>query len=260
MSFPYEIKRLDFTPDEFKLLKNKPQNIFYTGNKELLKKRKISIVGSRRALSYTKEITTKIATQFKKLDFVVVSGGAMGVDAIAHSAAFPNTICILANSLDFFYPAVNQKLLSKIYTQALAISEYEKDFKARKYTFVQRNRLVVALGEFLIVTQADENSGTLTSIKYALEMGKKVYVIPHRINQSLGTQKLIQEGKVEVIYDLDTFFSQFSNNLNTFEDEVIKFCSNNPSFEEAVEKFGSKIYEYELEGKIFIKDLKVYVT
>ncbi len=254
----YNIQRLENLPKQLQNIDKPPKNLYYIGNPDLLEKRLISIVGSRRPSNYTKEWTAKLARGLKDIGIYTVSGGAMGVDAIVHQNSFPNTISVLANSLDFFYPAVNQKLLSSIYENSLAVSEYERDFKARPYTFVHRNRLVVGLGECLIVTEADENSGSLRSVEFALEMGKKVYVFSHRMGESKGTQKLLEEGLAEPVYDIFTFISQFGNIIKT-NDEILTFCSHTPSLDEALRKFGSKIYEYELEGKIFIKNLKVYV-
>jgi len=255
----FNIKKLSKIPKRLQKICEPPSSLYYVGDLSLLQNRLVSIVGTRRPSSYTKEFTAKLAKGLAKVGVTIVSGGAMGVDAIAHSNAFPNTIAILANSLDFFYPAVNQKLLTKIYQNSLALSEYEKDFKARPYTFVHRNRLVVGLGECLIVTEADENSGSLKSVEFALKEGKDIYVLPHRINESLGTQKLLEEGLAKPIYDLNTFISQFGTIIET-QDEILEFCSKNPSLDEALSIYGTKIYEYELEGKIQIKNLKVYLS
>ena len=264
-----QIKKLDKIPNQLLSIvlsiENPPNELYYVGNLELLRKRMISIVGTRRPMNYTKEITAKLAKELSKRDICIVSGGAMGVDAIAHKNAYPNTIAVMANSLEYFYPKINENMLKNIYQNSLAISEYEKDFKARPYTFVHRNRLVVGLGEALIVTEADENSGSLKSVEFAMQQGKKIYILSHRIGESLGTQNLINKYEnLEIIYDISTFISQFENSItptkNDNSDEILKFCANNPSYEEALKKFGSKIYEYELEGKIEIKNLKVFVV
>jgi len=246
-------------PKQLQDINKPPKELYYVGNTSLLDKTIVSIVGTRRPSNYTKIYTAKLAKELSKVGVCIVSGGAMGVDAIAHQNAFPNTIAVLANSLDYFYPAINEKLLSKIYKNSLAISEYEKEFRARPYTFVHRNRLVVGLGKCLIVTEADENSGSLRSVEFALEQGKKVYVLPHRLDESKGTQELIKNGLAEPIYDIYTFISQFGNIIEP-KDEVIKYCSNTPSLDDALKKFGNKLYEYELEGKIIIKNLKVFVA
>ncbi len=144
-----------------------------------------------------KRITHKIANELAKREIVIVSGAAIGTDSIAHKAATPkNTIAVMANGLDIKYPAINAKLIESIEKEGLTLSSYKDGQKPRNYTFVQRNEIVVSLAQTLIVTYADEKSGTLTSIDYALKMGKKVYTIPHHLDDSLGTQKLLEEGKI----------------------------------------------------------------
>ncbi|MCP4970014.1 MAG: DNA-processing protein DprA [Arcobacter sp.] len=239
---------------ELKQMKNYPNNIFYKGDLSLLNKKKISIVGSRRPNSYTKKLTYKIAHELSKRDIVIVSGAAIGVDAIAHNAAgSSNTIAVAANGLDIRYPAINSKLIKSIEENGLILSTYENNFKARKYTFVHRNEVVVSLGEILIVTQADENSGTLTSIEYALKMGKDVYTIPHRIDESMGTQKLIEQGLIKPIYNIDNFLNKFGN-ISINDNSFYKYLYTFPLYEDALKKYPNKIYELELEGKIVIEN------
>ncbi len=143
----------------------------------------------------------------------------------------------------------------------MILSAYKEKEKAKNYTFVLRNEIVVALSELLIVTEADINSGSLTSVNYALKMGKDVYTLPHRINESLGTQKIIKKGLIKVIYDIDEFIYNISGIRNElFEDEILKFCSLSPIYEEAYNKYPNKIFEHELEGKIRVENGKVYVN
>ena len=78
----------------------------------------------------------------------------------------------------------------------------------------------------------------------------------------IGTQELIKKGLVEPIYDIDQFISNYTN-TNKIEkptDDILIFCENNPSYEEAILKFGNNIFEYELEGKIKINNGKIIVT
>ncbi|MDD4329945.1 MAG: DNA-processing protein DprA, partial [Aliarcobacter sp.] len=95
------ISKIEFKIDELSSMKKYPEELFYLGNIDLLKKRKISIIGSRRPNSYTKEFTYKLASKFSDLGICIVSGAAMGVDAIAHQGAKSNnTIAVVANGLD----------------------------------------------------------------------------------------------------------------------------------------------------------------
>ena len=255
------ISLINFKIDELLSMRKYPNELFYIGNTELLKKKKISIVGTRRPNSYTKEFTYKLASKLSDAGICIVSGAAMGVDAIAHQGARPsNTIAVVANGLDIRYPAVNKNLIIDIEKNGLMLSAYKESEKARNYTFVLRNEIVVSLGDILIVTQADINSGTLTSIDYALKMGKRVYTLPHRLNESLGTQNLIKQNLINVIYDIDDFIEEITGiKTSSTQDEVLIFCKNNPTYEEAMNKFPNKIFEYELEGKIKIENGRIQV-
>lgn len=255
------IKKLNLEIKELFSMKKYPNELFFIGNTSLLNKRKISIVGTRRPNSYTKEFTHKIASKLSQHNFCIVSGAALGVDTIAHNASgAENTIAVVANGLDIKYPSINKKLIENIENKGLMLSAYKQGEKAKNYTFVLRNEIVVALGEILIVTQADEKSGSLTSINYALKMGKKVYTLPHRLNESLGTQKLVKDGLIDVIYDIDEFIENLGVKLNyKIDDELLLYCESNPNYDEAFNKYSNKIFEYELEGKIKIENGKVFV-
>ena len=253
------IEKLSSLPAILNQLKKPPSRLFYIGNSALLDQKMIAIVGTRHPSQYTKEMTTKLAQQFSRIGYVVVSGAAMGVDALAHRGAFPQTIAVMANSLDISYPAVNKNLISSMQKEALLLSEYEVTTRATKYSFVVRNRIVVALGDVLIITEADENSGTMRSAEIAIALGKKIYVLSHRVGDSLGTQKLINEGNAEVITDIDAFIATFGV-VAVEESKELDFFKSSPSLAKSLEKFGDKIYELELEGKITIKNLKVTLS
>ncbi|MDR1285477.1 MAG: DNA-processing protein DprA [Campylobacteraceae bacterium] len=250
-------------PKELSRLKNPPKQLFAIGKKELLERKKIAIVGSRRALYYSKDATQKLSNMLSSNGVVVVSGGAMGIDAAAHTGAFPNTIAILANSLDIFYPKINYKLLDDISKHGLLLSEYKPVTYATKYSFVLRNRLVVGLCDALVIAQADLNSGSLRSAEFALELGVPIYVLPHRLKESEGTDMLIKEEKAKIIENLSEFADMFAGQSSQkslhvhVKDEILEFCSKNSDLNMCLRKFGEKIFEYELEGKIKIVDMKV---
>ncbi|OCL88121.1 DNA-processing protein DprA [Arcobacter porcinus] len=256
------IKTIDFEIKELNSMAKYPKEIFYIGNTELLKKRKISIVGTRRPNSYSKEFTYKLSSKLSSSNICVVSGAAMGVDSISHSGAgASNTIAVVANGLNIRYPSVNKNQIIDIEKNGLILSTFKDDEKAKNYTFVLRNELVVALGEALIVTEADLNSGSLTSINYAIKQNKKIFVLPHRINESLATNELIKKNIAKVIYDIDEFVEEFSGIKQSQIKlcEVLEFCKTNPSYEKAILLYPDKILEYELEGKIRIESGKVFL-
>lgn len=238
-------------------MKKYPENLYYKGNLDLLTRRKVSIIGSRKPNQYAQQITYRLASELSRLGICIVSGGAMGVDAIAHrGAGSDSTIAVLPCGIDLRYPMVNKSLLENIENTGLIMSQFDPGFQATNWSFVVRNEVVVALSDVLIVTQADIDSGSMRSVEFAFEMGKKIYVIPHRIGESEGTNALLAEGKAEAIYDIDAFVGKFGmvNSEIDKSDPFTLFCARRPTYEEAVVKFGDYIFEAELSGKIQVKN------
>jgi len=257
---PLLIERIE----ELSSMKKYPITLHYRGNKDLLNKVKISVVGTRKPSKYTRQYIQNLTALCTSYDICVVSGGAMGVDASAHiGAGSSNTIGVLPCGIDIKYPSVNKNLLQDIESNGLLLSQFEEGFKSRPWSFVTRNELVVALGKVLVVGEADLGSGSMRSIEYALEMKKDIYVLPQRLGESEATNKLVEDGKAKVIYNLESFVKQFSEKTidqTSNEDPFLDFCKSNPSYETAVLEFPERIYEAELYGQIEIRNGKVFPT
>ena len=258
------IAQIDFHIDALDAMKNYPKELFYLGNLALLERKKVAIVGSRKPNQYAREITQQLAKKMANMGLCIVSGGAIGVDALAHKAAGANnTLMVAATGLDKRYPAINKNLIQEIEKDGLVMSQFPAKTASNKYNFVLRNELVVALGDVLIVAYADENSGTMRSVEYALKMDKKIYVLPHRIGESEGTNRLLKEKKAEAIYDIDAFCSMLSGKKSTPQqkksDEFLEFCRTNPSYEEVLSRYASRLFEAELLGEIEVKNGRVRV-
>jgi DNA processing protein len=236
-------------------MKKYPKSLTYIGNLDLLKRPKVSIVGTRRPSRYTQQSTYALARALAKRGVCVVSGAAMGVDAIAHEGAgADNTIAVVANGLDIRYPVVNKNIIESIENNGLMISQFNDGFRATGWSFVVRNELVVALGDMLIVTEAALDSGSMRSVEFAIKMGKPIYVLSHRIDESLGTNQLLKNNEATVIYDIEQFVSAFGEEAqdNRIKDDFFYFCQTSPTFDACVDKFGDRVYEAELEGIITI--------
>jgi len=236
-------------------MKKYPKALFYKGDLGLLQRPKVSVVGTRRPSVYTRQFTYSLTKALSKRGVCIVSGAAMGVDAIAHEGAgVDNTIAVVANGLNICYPVVNKNLIHSIEKEGLMLSQFEDGFRATGWSFVVRNELVVALGNILVVTEADLKSGSMRSVEYALAMGKEIWVLPHRLGESLGTQQLIQEKKAKVIEDIEQFASLFGHAVSqeVEKDTFFYFCQTLPTLDASVEKFGERVYEAELEGLITI--------
>ncbi len=259
------MKILKHIPSELKKLSTPIQKLYYKGDTTLLQKRKIAIVGTRRPINYTKVFTYELARKLSDNGFVVVSGAAMGVDALAHQGAgSSSTIAVMGNGLKHTYPKVNKNIIDDIAKKGLILSRFEPDFVATPWSFVVRNEMVVALSEAVIITQADLHSGSLRSAEFAIKHNKPIYVLPHRLGDSKGTNKLLKEQKALPIYDVDEFIQLFLEedglNKEIKIDEFYEFCSNTPTYEEALKLFGDRVFEEELSGKIVVKEGKVRVV
>lgn len=235
--------------------KEKPKQLYFKGDIEILKRPKIAIVGARRASKYAKTQSGILAKRLTNAGFAVVSGAAEGIDAAAHEGSYPSTIAVMPCGLDICYPEANKNLIQKIYQNSLAISEYEKSEMPRNYTFVHRNRLVVGMSEAVVIAEADEKSGSMRSAEYALKYNIPLYVLAHRIDESMGTNKLLKEGMAKPIFDIDGFLASIGANIELDEsDDEMMFAKSSPSVAEFFAIYGERVYELELEGKIEIKN------
>lgn len=247
---------------ELLLMKNYPKELFYEGNLDLLKRKKISIVGSRTPLGYSRTLVQKISSTLSSMGICLVSGGAIGIDAIVHKSAKPsNTIAVLPCGIDVRYPAINKNLLNDIAKEGLLLSQFKEGTLAAPWSFVLRNEIVVALGDVLIIGEADIDSGSMRSAEFALKMGKEIFVLPHRIDESKGTNELLKKGFAKPIYDIDEFASMFGEIKKEpkIVDEFLEFCKTNPTYEEAMAKYASRVFESELSGDIIVKNGRVII-
>lgn len=177
-----------------------PERLFYRG--QLPEKRPVcvAIVGSRKPTSYGREVSHRFAYDLTRAGVCVISGLADGVDTIVHKATLEAgglTLAVLAHGLHNIYPSSNKLLAAEIIKSGGAlISEYPDGEEARRYTFLNRNRIISGLADAVLITEAGERSGTLTTAKCGIEQNKDIFAVPGPINSvlSVGTNRLIQSG------------------------------------------------------------------
>lgn len=231
-----------------------PSALYSIGNQKLLHKRKVSIIGSRNPIHYAMHATQELAQKLSLAGICIVSGGAIGIDTLAHQGAgVYNTIMVAGTGLDIRYPSINQKLIMQIELEGLVLSQFKEGSPSTKWNFPLRNEVIVALGEVLIVTQADLKSGSMHSIAFAQKMGKKIFVLPHRAGESEGTNMLLAQGQATPIYDIDAFVAGFGCVEASKDDVFLEYCKSNPLYNDAIAKHGEKVFEYEFLGKIVIE-------
>ena len=261
------MQALPSLPSTLQQLQSPPTQLYFLGDVGLLDSvPKIAIIGTRKPNTYAQTYTTLLASSLARIGAIVVSGGALGTDIIAHSAALPKTICVLPTSLDRFYPASNAKMIQAIADQGLVLSEYECNHTPQRYDFLHRNRLIVALSDIVIIPQADRYSGSLASANLCTKLGKPIFVLSHRIGESLGTQDLLAKKRAQIITDIEAFTQAIATRFglkaqeSLEDDALLDFARSNPSFEEAFARFGERVLEYELMGKITRENGRIIIS
>ncbi len=161
--------------------------------------RSVSIVGSRGATTYGEWATVELVGELVANGYAIVSGGAYGIDGIAHKATIKvrgSTFAVMAGGVNRFYPAGNELLLSKVREHGAVLAELPPGAMPTKWRFLQRNRLVAALSRVTVVVEAGKRSGSISTANHALAIGRPVGAVPGPITStaSFGTNRLIADG------------------------------------------------------------------
>lgn len=187
-------------PCEFTRLVDPPLVFSFYGE-PVWDRNKIAIVGSRQPSQKTLWwLRKELGQMLQHYEWVSVSGGALGVDQLAHQASIDlkmPTIAILPSGLGNLYPSRFQPMSQAIMQNGgCLISEFSDDMAVRKHHFSHRNRLIASLGKVSIIVEAKEKSGTLITAHRALEMGKDIFVVPgHPLDDSFrGSLQLLKMG------------------------------------------------------------------
>lgn len=217
-------------PEALRIIQNPPKKLYCIGNINLLKNKKISVVGSRKCTAYGKSIAERLSTKLSNSGVSVVSGLARGIDSCAHNGALKevgSTIAVLATGIDRCYPASNQGIYNEISKKGLIISENPPGYICHRYDFPRRNRIISGLSDAVVVVEAPLRSGALITAEYAMEQGKDLYAIPGNITSffSIGCNQLIREGAKpvavldDVLTDLNIEVHNNEENLDLGDDE-----------------------------------------
>ena len=236
-------------PDKLRGLSEPVEGIYVKGNADLLYKRSIAIVGSRRCSEYGKRVAMKIGGAAVANGLCVISGMAIGIDNFAHRGALSEggkTLAVLGTGPDICYPPQHRKLYEEICDKGLIVSEYPPGTEAMPFRFPQRNRIIAGLSEAVVVVEARAGSGSLITAEYADNQSKPVFAVPGNITSqySLGTNRLITEGAQAV----------------AVVDDIFNYLGIQPSASgEELEELGEderRVYEYvKSNGEVFSDEI-----
>lgn len=165
----------------------------------------VAVVGSRKPTTYGRAVSQQLVGELARHGIIIVSGLAIGHDGLAHRACLDaggTTVAVIGNGLNDIYPHRNQGLAQDIIAAGGAIiSEYPPDAPVYPSHFLERNRLISALADVVVVIEAGERSGTLNTASHALAQGREVMAVPGNITSPLsrGCNKLIAEGATPIL-------------------------------------------------------------
>ncbi len=185
--------RLQSAPDP-------PCGLYYRGGTEVLRAKGpwIGVVGTRHASELSIKACREILQAMAAYRPIIVSGMARGIDACAHQSALDlglKTVGVLGTPVDRIYPRENAALFARMVGEGLLVSELSPFSELGAWRFPERNRLIAAFCEALLVLEAPPTSGALWTASFALDLGREIFVVPgpwgerHR-----GGHRLIQQG------------------------------------------------------------------
>ena len=189
-------------PKLLKQIYDPPFILYYRGSLDAFNDFSLAVVGARKYSAYGAQVTQKLVRELAFNKLAIVSGMALGIDTLAHSAAIDGggkTIAVIGSGLDQqnIYPSQNRYLADKIQAHGgLILSEYPIGTMPLKHHFPQRNRIISGLSSATLVIEAAEKSGALITAFHALEQNREVFAVPGSIysNSSEGTNRLIAMG------------------------------------------------------------------
>ena len=209
-NYPYPLRALEKFPAVLYCLGKLPDF-----QKELC----ISVVGTRKLTMDGQRNAYNLGYGLAKAGAIVVSGMARGIDSVAQKGALfagGSSVAVLGCGIDIIYPKENAALMYKLSVVGAVVTEYPPKTPPLGTNFPVRNRIISALGSATVVVEADMNSGSLITARYAKEQGKMVFAFPGPVGSfsSKGTNNLISEGAkvaTEAIDVLEQFMDAFPN-------------------------------------------------
>lgn len=190
-----------------------PYLLYYRGDLACLNEICIAVVGSRRASSYGKTQSRRFGCELAGQGITLVSGMARGIDTEAHKGALEGggkTAAVLGSGLDVIYPSENQGLYQQISEQGIVLTEFPPGTRPEPGNFPRRNRIISGLSRGVLVVEAQQRSGALITVDFALEQGRDVFAVPGAINSknSEGANNLIKQGAC-LVSEINDILSEY---------------------------------------------------
>ncbi|MVN22295.1 DNA-processing protein DprA [Mucilaginibacter arboris] len=209
-------------PKRLKSCIDAPVMLFFKGNADLNKQRVISIVGTRNATAYGKQLCDELIGHLKKYGATIVSGLAYGIDICAHKACVKQTlptVGILAHGLDRVYPSQHTHIAEKMMENGGLLTEFPSQTNPERENFPKRNRIIAGMADATVVVEASIKGGALITAEIANSYNRDVFTFPGRIGDefSEGCNFLVRFNKAGLL----TGYSDLAEQLGWLENTVL---------------------------------------
>lgn len=206
MGYPLTLLSPEKFPQRLREIADPPEKLYLEGTLPPEEHKWLAVVGSRKYTSYGREACERMIEGLRGYPVVIVSGLALGIDALAHRTALSaklSCVAVPGSGLDrkVLYPSTNRGLAEEILKKGGAlISEFEPDFQATAWSFPQRNRIMAGLSDAVLVIEAEQRSGTLITSRLAAEYNRDVFTVPGSIfsANSAGPHQLLRLGATPI--------------------------------------------------------------
>ncbi|MCK4880556.1 MAG: DNA-processing protein DprA, partial [Bacteroidales bacterium] len=193
-------------PARLKECEDAPILLYARGSKGLHTKRALSVVGTRRASSYGKELCRNIVLELGSMirDLVIISGLAFGIDVIAHRAAIEGgipTVAVLGHGLDTLYPHAHRETAKKICRQGALVTDFHSGMGPERNNFLRRNRIIAGMADATLVVESAHSGGSLITANMASSYQRDVLAVPGRATdeRSRGCNRLIKKNVAAMV-------------------------------------------------------------
>jgi DNA processing protein len=196
----------------------------------------VGVVGTRRHSGYGREHAITLSSALARGGFTIVSGLARGVDTFAHNGALQaggRTVGVLGCGFNYMYPEENRDLALEMTRSGAVVSEFPMATPPSRDTFPTRNRIIAGMSMGLLVVEAPLRSGALITARLANEMGRTVFAVPGRMDDSRseGCNRLIRDGAV-MVTGVDDIFRELNPSLRLEESVPPRQCPGRPAVPE----------------------------
>ena len=204
-------------PNRLKECVDAPVMLYFRGNADLNAEKIISIVGTRNATTYGKEITDQLVRDIREMfpDSLIVSGLAYGIDIAAHRAALREnlaTVGILAHGLDRIYPSGHRNTAAEMINSGGLLTDFISETDPDRQNFVKRNRIVAGISDCTVVVESAKKGGALITANIADSYNRDIFAYPGKTfdKYSEGCNSLIKSKKAALITSAQDIFSEMN--------------------------------------------------